>query len=80
VVFVCHYGGVVGYFGVVVNTPRKLHSAGPTNRDYPTAVHSTLHTTKYYQKVAKIIENAETKEEAEAALNMIRNSLLNGGL
>jgi hypothetical protein len=30
--------------------------------------------------VAKIIENAETKEEAEAALNMIRNSLLNGGL
>jgi hypothetical protein len=35
VVFVCHYGGVVGYFGVVVNTPRKLHSAGPTNRDYP---------------------------------------------
>jgi hypothetical protein len=36
VVFVCHYGGVVGYFGVVVNTPRKLHSAGPTNRDYPT--------------------------------------------
>jgi hypothetical protein len=34
-VFVCHYGGVVGYFGVVVNTPRKLHSAGPTNRDYP---------------------------------------------
>jgi len=28
-------GGVVGYFGVVVNTPRKLHSAGPTNRDYP---------------------------------------------
>jgi hypothetical protein len=49
----------VGYFDVVVNTPRKLHSAGPTNRDYP---------------------NAETKEEAEAALNMIRNSLLNGGL
>jgi hypothetical protein len=35
VVFVCHYGGVVGYFDVVVNTPRKLHSAGPTNRDYP---------------------------------------------
>jgi len=32
---VCHYGGVVGYFDVVVNTPRKLHSAGPTNRDYP---------------------------------------------
>ena len=35
VVLVAHYGGVVGYFGVVVNTPRKLHSAGPTNRDYP---------------------------------------------
>ena len=29
------FGGVLGYFGVVVNTPRKLHSAGPTNRDYP---------------------------------------------
>jgi hypothetical protein len=37
VVLVCHVGGVLGYFGVVVNTPRKLHSAGPTNRDYPTA-------------------------------------------
>ncbi len=36
VVLVCHVGGVLGYFGVVVNTPRKLHSAGPTNRDYPT--------------------------------------------
>jgi hypothetical protein len=35
---VCHYGGVVGYFDVVVNTPRKLHSAGPTNRDYPSEV------------------------------------------
>jgi len=38
VVFVCHYGGVVGYFDVVVKTPRKLHSAGPTNRDYPSLV------------------------------------------
>ena len=37
-VFVCHYGGVVGYFDVVVNTPRKLHSAGPTNRDYPKSI------------------------------------------
>ena len=35
VVLVCHVGGVLGYFGVVVNTPRKLHSSGPTNRDYP---------------------------------------------
>jgi hypothetical protein len=35
VVLVCHVGGVVGYFDVVVNTPRKLHSTGPTNRDYP---------------------------------------------
>jgi hypothetical protein len=56
--------------------PANKSVANPTGA----AVHSTLHTTKYYQKVAKIIENAETKEEAEAALNMIRNSLLNGGL
>ena len=34
----CHVGGVIRYFGVVVNTPRKLHFAGPTNRDYPTVV------------------------------------------
>ena len=38
VVLVCHFGGVLRYFGVVVNTPRKLHFAGPTNRDYPTVV------------------------------------------
>ena len=37
-VLVCHFGGVLRYFGVVVNTPRKLHFAGPTNRDYPTVV------------------------------------------
>jgi len=47
VVLVCHVGGVLGYFGVVVNTPRKLHSAGPTNRDYPIG-----HPVKDYQKVS----------------------------
>jgi hypothetical protein len=36
VVFLCHLGGVVVFFGVVVNTPRKLHSVGPKKRDYPT--------------------------------------------
>jgi len=30
--------------------------------------------------VARIIENVGTKEEAEAALKMIKDSLLNGGL
>jgi hypothetical protein len=35
VVLVCHVGGVLGYFGVVVNTPRKLDCPGPKNRDYP---------------------------------------------
>jgi len=31
----CHLGGVVVFLGLVVNTPRKLHSAGPKKRDYP---------------------------------------------
>ena len=56
--------------------PANKSVANPTGA----AVHSTLHTNEYYQKVARIIENVGTKEEAEAALKMIKDSLLNGGL
>jgi len=57
---VCHYGGVVGYFDVVVNTPRKLHSAGPTNRDYPTAneywnVQQRLHDSFWYSANGELL-------------------------
>jgi len=60
VVFVCHYGGVVGYFGVVVNTPRKLHSAGPTNRDYPK---STEGHSYFIIREAAVVAASEALQE-----------------
>jgi hypothetical protein len=44
------------------------------------AVHSTLHTNKYYQQVTRMLSAATTRAEAEAALNAIRQALLSGGL
>jgi hypothetical protein len=44
------------------------------------AVHSTLHTNEYYQKMTRMLSAATTRAEAEAALNAIRQALLSGGL
>ncbi|GAB4570514.1 MAG: hypothetical protein Tsb0020_25360 [Haliangiales bacterium] len=45
-----------------------------------TAVHSTLHTRKYYRYVNNALNSAKTRVQAEAILNRIREKLLSGGI
>lgn len=56
----------------------------PTMRSSPNpsgaAVHSTLHTKRYYNTVNQILDVARTRAEVEAILRALRESLLSGGL
>ncbi len=59
--------------GVFLPATRK--SPNPTGA----AVHTTLHTNKYYQTVNSMLTRATTRAEAEEALRAIAQTLLAGG-
>jgi hypothetical protein len=56
----------------------------PTSRTAPNAmglaVHSTTHTNAYYITVNNALAQATTRAQAEAALDVIRQLLLAGGI
>jgi RHS repeat-associated protein len=70
-------------FGIDINDPVNGVFL-PASRTSPNlsgaAVHSTLHTRKYYQAVNDAIGQATSKQELIEILNSLRTSLLKGGI
>jgi hypothetical protein len=74
---------ILARFGIGINDaangvflPATRKAPNPTGA----AVHSELHTTRYYVTVNKRLGEAKTRAEAEAILASIRKELLSGGL
>lgn len=69
------------YPGTKVETPDtdKCRSTAPCPPPYPDN-HSSLHTDIYCETVNQMLLGATKREEAEAVLDAIRQSLLSGGL
>ena len=74
---------VLRHFGIGINDavngvflPATRASPNPTGA----AVHSTLHTKRYYDAVNEALQAAGTRAEAEAILRSFRQLLLSGGL
>ena len=74
---------VLRRFGIGINDavngvflPATRTSPNPTGA----AVHSTLHTKRYYETVDKMLRPAKTRAEVEAILREIGRILLTGGL
>ena len=69
-------------FGIDINDAANgvfLPANRMTSNPAGAAVHSTLHTRKYYDMVNKMLDKAETRAHAEAILKRIRQKLLSGG-
>jgi hypothetical protein len=72
---------VLRRFGININAaengvflPRNVGAANPQGH----AVHSTLHTNRYYTEVNRLLGQATNRQEAIDVLNFIRSRLLAG--
>lgn len=78
-----HARAILQRFGIGINDAANgvfLPASRAAPNGAGAAVHSTLHTSTYYQTVNNLLGRASTRAEAEAALEAIRQKLLSGGL
>jgi hypothetical protein len=74
---------VLAKFGIGINDAANgvfLPGNSAATNGMGAAVHSVIHTAKYYRTVNEILSGAATREQALQQLGAIRDALLRGGL